>query len=148
MKEPTVGETRRVRVIHTAAASPVGSDGENTYSVHGDVEIGEEYNVRVIADSGDGFVAVTSGAELELRVDETGDEGTSKAHPDFGPVHIPASLTVGTWWRCRVSEIHDTHLVATTQGKIPRRSHIGSGPLPGDYTQSLNHHLNPKETDS
>lgn len=111
------------------------------FSISGEGNVGETRTIRVIKNREDDFIAVTEGASIRLRIDETVDDSTVRADPSYGPVFISSSLTPGDWWRCTVTDIKDDCITARPINYIPRNSDIPKGSPPEDPAQSLNHLL-------
>jgi hypothetical protein len=143
-----VGSTIYATISNTSGEFPVATGDGNTIFVHGDVAVGDRLPVRIISKKSTNLIGVSEGAEIKLRIDEVSTEGVSMAHPDYGPVRIDAELTENDWYRCRVMTVKEESVKAKALKKIPRRSDIESGPLPESPSQSLNHLINDKHTDS
>lgn len=133
-----VGETIEVEFRELIDGYFKAERDGHRFSIAGEGSVGGKYNVRVVKKHEGGFIAVTEGASLRLRVDEIIDDSTVKADISYGPVHIEASLTCGDWWQCIVTSINEDYITAKNTNYIPRKSGIPTGPPPDDPTQSLN----------
>ena len=134
-----IGTTVEVEFIGCSDGYFKAENNGNRFSIAGKGSVGDTRTVRIVKKKQQStFIAVTEGASLRLRIDEIVDDSTVKANPLYGPVFIQAPLTCGDWWQCIVTNIKENHITANSTTYIPRNSEIPEGPVPEDYTQSLN----------